>query len=132
MPEIPDPGEGAGKNILVIDDEEPILQMISEVLSRCGYHVHTVADGESGLRESRDNRYDAILCDWKMPGLNGRQVYERLRASNPEYCRRVIFITGDVINEPMQEFLAQEKRPCLTKPFALGELRKTVKTIVAA
>jgi len=129
--EKPDPREGAGKKVLVIDDEESILQMVREVLDGCGYRVHTVADGETGLRELKDNRYEAILCDWKMPGLSGRQVYERLRATNPEICRRVIFITGDVINEPMQEFLEKERRPCLTKPFALTELRKEVKTVVA-
>ena len=128
----PDPGEGAGKKVLVIDDEEPILEMVQQMLNSYGYHVHTAAEGESALRELKNNRYDAILCDWKMPGLNGRQVYDRLRDIHPELCRRVIFITGDVINEPMQKFLEQEKRPCLTKPFALGELRKAVKTIVAA
>jgi CheY-like chemotaxis protein len=106
--------------------------MVQQVLNCYGYHVHTVADGETALRGLKDNRYDAILCDWKMPGLNGRQVYERLRATNPELCGRVIFITGDVINEPMQKFLEHEDRPCLTKPFALAELRKTIKTILSA
>ena len=128
---LPDPGEGAGRKVLVIDDEESILQMVREVLTGSGYHVHTMADGETALRELKDNRYDAILCDWKMPGLNGRQIYERLHAANPEYCRRVIFITGDVINEPMRKFLEQEKRPCLAKPFALAELRKLLKSVLA-
>jgi len=130
--EKPNPGEGADKKILVIDDEEAILQMVREVLNSYGYHVQTVADGETALRDLKDNRYDAIFCDWKMPGLSGRQVYDRLRATNPEFCRRVIFITGDVINEPMQNFLEQEKRPCLTKPFALAELRKAIKTVLSA
>ena len=130
--EKPNSGEGAGKKVLVIDDEEPILQMVREVLNSYGYHVQTAADGETALRDLKDSRYDAILCDWKMPGLNGRQIYERLHATNPEYCRRVIFITGDVINEPMQKFLEREKRPCLAKPFALGDLRKVMKTVRAA
>ena len=67
-----------------------------------------------------------------MPGLSGRQVYERLRATNPGFCRRVIFITGDVINEQMQQFLEAEKCPCLAKPFKLAELRDAVKNILAA
>ncbi|HEY1790862.1 MAG TPA: ATP-binding protein, partial [Verrucomicrobiae bacterium] len=111
-----DPLEGTGKKILVIDDEEAILQMVSESLSRSGYQVETAIDGETGLRRLKQNRYDVALCDWKMPGLNGRQVYDQLGASRPELCRRIIFITGDVINEQMRDFLKAEKRPCLGKP----------------
>jgi DNA-binding response OmpR family regulator len=123
-----DPREGAGKKILVIDDEEAILQMVSESLSRNGYQVDTAIDGETGLRRLKQDHYDVALCDWKMPGLNGRQVYDQLGSSRPELRKRIIFITGDVINEPMRDFLDAEKRPCLGKPFALDYLRATIKT----
>jgi signal transduction histidine kinase len=125
-----DPREGIDKRILVIDDEESILQMIYQLLSGSGYHVHTVASGETALQELYKNSYNVILCDWKMPGLNGREVYERVRTTNPELCRRIIFITGDVINESMRDFLEKEKRQCLAKPFTLGEIRTAVKTIL--
>ena len=126
-----DPREGAGRRVLVIDDEEAILQMIREDLHGSGYLVDTAIDGESGLRQLRQNHYDATLCDWKMPGLNGRQVYEKLRATNPGLCRRLIFITGDVINEPMRQFLEREKRPCLAKPFTFAEFHATLKAVLA-
>jgi len=125
-----DPREGRGRRVLVIDDEEAILQMISEDLHGSGYQVDTALDGESGLRQLRQNHYDATLCDWKMPGLNGRQVYEQLRAINPGLCRRLIFITGDVINEPMRQFLESEKRPCLAKPFTFAEFHATLKAVL--
>ncbi len=126
-----DPREGVGRRVLVIDDEEAILQMISEDLHGSGYQVDTAIDGESGLRRLRQTHYDATLCDWKMPGLNGRQVYEQLRATNPGLCRRLIFITGDVINEPMRQFLESEKRPCLAKPFTFAEFHATLKAVLA-
>ena len=127
-----DPREGAGKNVLVIDDEEAILQMVHDGLARSGYRVDTIADGEAALQRLKKQAYDVVFCDWKMPGLNGRQVYERLRESNPGLCRRVIFITGDVINEQMQKFLEVEKRPCLAKPFKLAELRDVIKSVLPA
>ena len=127
-----DPREGAGKNVLVIDDEEAILQMVHDGLARSGYRVDTMADGETALQRLKKQPYDVVFCDWKMPGLNGRQVYERLRESNPGLCRRVIFITGDVINEQMQKFLEVEKRPCLAKPFKLAELRDVIKSVLPA
>jgi len=123
--------EGAGKKILVIDDEEAILQMLREELTRHGYDVDVAGDGETALRQLGQKNYDIACCDWKMPGLNGRQVYERMRATKADFCRRVIFITGDVINKQMREFLEEEKRPCLTKPFTLAELRNAIKTLIA-
>jgi DNA-binding NarL/FixJ family response regulator len=66
-----------------------------------------------------------------MPGLNGRQVYEKLREANPALCRRIVFLSGDVVNEQMRRFLESEKRPCLAKPFALEEIHAAIKTVLA-
>ena len=71
--------EGAGKKVLVVDDEESLLQMIKEELTSHSYEVVTALNGEAALREASQQKFDAIVCDLKMPGLNGRQVYERLR-----------------------------------------------------
>ena len=128
----PSPRDGAGKKVLVIDDEEPILQMVSEALAEHGYQVDTAADGETGLRRLTQTRYDLALCDWKMPGLNGQQVYERLRTTNPALSERLIFITGDVINDKAQSFLRDCKKVCLTKPFSLDEFRVAVSKALAA
>jgi signal transduction histidine kinase/CheY-like chemotaxis protein len=126
-----DAREGSGKKILVVDDEEFILQMIKEELVRHGYDVVTVVNGESALGEIRAKKFDAIVCDLKMPGLNGRQVYERLREENPDMSRRMAFVTGDIVGDQLRDFLEAEKRPCLTKPFSLGDLRQTVKHLLA-
>lgn len=92
----------------------------------------TVAtDGATALRQFKQNHYDVAFCDWKMPGLNGRQVYEQLRTTNPDLCRRVVFITGNVVNEPMREFLKGESRPCLTKPFTIDQFHKVIQTVIA-
>ena len=125
-----DPHEGRGKKILLIDDEDSLLQVMREELSRHGYEISVASDGEEGLSQIKRNHFDFAFCDWKMPGVNGRQFYERLRTDRPELYRRVIFITGDVINEPMRHFLEAEKRPCLTKPFSLASLRISMATII--
>src|SRR5262249_19669530 len=118
--------EGVGKKVLVIDDEEPILHMVREVLGQHGYEVDIEPDGESALRRARDVSYDLALCDWKMPGLNGQQIYERLRLLNPALSERMIFITGDVINDKAQQFLQERKKVCLAKPFSLRDFRVAV------
>ena len=123
--------EGVGKKVLVIDDEEAILEMVRDTLSASGYEVDTANDGESGLNRLQKTPYDLTLCDWKMPGINGQQVYERLHASNPVLSARMIFMTGDVINDKTQKFLEDRKKLCLSKPFSLVEFRAAVREALA-
>ena len=122
--------DGVGKRVLVIDDEDSILQMIREALMLHGYTVDIARDGESALRRINQYHYDLALCDWKMPGLGGQQVYERLQASNPDMSRRLIFITGDVVNEKAQEFLRVRDKICLSKPFTLVEFRTAINRVM--
>ena len=84
------------------------------------------AIGESALRRISQKSYDLALCDWKMPGLNGQQIYERLRKSHPRLSERLIFITGDVINDKIQNFLRERNKVCLSKPFSIVEFRSAI------
>ena len=127
-----DEHEGHGKRVLVIDDEKPILNLIHDDFALRGYEVELAENGKAGLSKLENNHFDLAFCDWRMPGLSGQQVYEQLRRTNPQFCRRVIFITGDVINDQMRNFLETEKRPCLTKPFTLSELHTTVEAVFKA
>ncbi len=122
--------EGVGKRVLVIDDEDSILQMIREALTLHGYKVDVARDGEAALRRLGQYHYDLALCDWKMPGLNGQQIYERLEVADPEMSQRVIFITGDVVNEKTQEFLRARHKVCLSKPFTLGDFRSAIDQVI--
>ena len=124
--------EGVGKKVLVIDDEDAILEMVRETLSEHGYEVDIARDGEAALRRLDKTPYDLALCDWRMPGLSGQQVYERLSVSNPALSRRMIFITGDVINDKAQKFLRDRKKVCLTKPFSLVEFREAIGKALAS
>jgi signal transduction histidine kinase len=123
--------EGVGKRVLVIDDEESILQMVREALTPRGYEVDIASDGATGLQRMAEKQYDVALCDWKMPGLNGQQVYERARAMNPTLSSKMIFITGDVINERTRKFLEQQNKICLPKPFTIVEFRAAIKKVLA-
>jgi two-component system NtrC family sensor kinase len=118
--------EGAGRKVLVIDDEEAILEMMREELSQNGYEVDVARDGESALKRLGQTPYDLTLCDWKMPGLNGQQIYEQVRVLNPALSERMVFITGDVINDSAQKFLRERKKVCLSKPFSLMEFREAI------
>lgn len=123
---------GKGKRVLVIDDEESISTLIRQALVAQGFEVKVATHGERALSELKTNDFDLAICDWKMPGLDGKQIYEQLRATDPKICERMIFITGDVVNTEIRSFLEKEKRPCLAKPFTLPEFQTVVQDMMAA
>lgn len=124
-----DAQEGAGKSVLVVDDEEMLLELANDGLTQHGYDVITVNNGEAALRAVGQRKFDVIFCDLKMPGLNGRQIYTRLCTDHPQAARRLVFVTGDIINETLARFLEQEKITCLNKPFSLAALSEAAKKI---
>ena len=121
---------GRGKRVLVVDDEEPILALVRDALSSTGIELDVARDGETALKQMRLNTYDATICDWRMPGMNGRQVYEQLRSFDLKASERMIFVTGDVVNEKTQSFIRERGNLALGKPFTLNEIRDAVRQVI--
>jgi two-component system NtrC family sensor kinase len=111
---------GAGRAVLVVDDEPELLQLCTALLQSAGFAVETAGGGERAIDAISRRKFDVIVCDWKMPGLNGIQLHEHLCAANVLAASRMIFMTGDVISDTFQEFLSRTGRTCLSKPFAIG------------
>jgi len=103
--------------VLVIDDEASVRVSLQRYLAAKGHQVETTASGEDGLLRLKASQYDAIILDMRMPDLSGEQLYERLRSNDPSHAERVIFTTGDLVNEQMRRFLDGTGRPCVAKPF---------------
>jgi two-component system NtrC family sensor kinase len=103
--------------VLVVDDEASVRVSLQRYLAGRGHQVETTASGEDALVRLRDAKYDAVIVDMRMPDLSGEQLYERLRSGDPGHAERVIFTTGDLVNEQMRRFLDGTGRPCVPKPF---------------
>jgi two-component system, NtrC family, sensor kinase len=123
------PHDGKGKHLLLVDDEEDILDLLRATLEGCGYHAQTASDGEKALRLLAQRPFDLIICDWKMPGLSGQQLYQCLLQSHPEAAKRMIFMTGDMLSETTERFLREQGKTCLAKPFTLAEVQATLSRI---
>lgn len=117
---------GAGRAALVVDDEAWIRDVATDALRAEGYLVEVADSGEAATAALKRRRFDLVISDWKMPGLNGMALYERLRVDDPSAAKGFLFMTGDLISEGFQTFLRKHNRPCLPKPFAPRELRAAV------
>ncbi len=122
----PEFGQGHGRKVLIVDDEADILDLVGKILRPQGYSVQTAPEGEAALRELAGAKFDLIVSDWKMPGVNGQQLYLRLLERDPEAARRMVFMTGDVLSEKTEKFLSEHKKICLPKPFSIHDFQKVV------
>ena len=118
-----DAGEQRALRVLVIDDEAPLQQALKRVLEYLGCEVVIALEGEEGYALARAGGFDLIIADLGVPGLGGRETFERLRVEAPEQARRVVFMTGDSVSEEVREFLAASGQPVLMKPFGRVQLQ---------
>lgn len=116
-----------GLRVLVVEDEPALAVAVSEALSDAGFTVDRSGDGEEGLTRLTEARYDLIVCDLKMPRIDGMQFYRAMAAATPALARRVIFVTGDVAGTDAERFLEETGCRWLSKPFRLGDLLRAAR-----
>ncbi len=115
------------KTILVVDDEPEIAAILVEALERDGYQAKTAENGADALRRLEQQSYDLVMSDTKMPVMDGIELYREMERRFPALQRRIIFVTGDVLNAEKQRLLESTGVPVLTKPFDLSEVRRVVR-----
>ena len=86
-------------------------------------------DGQEAWRKLANMEYDCILLDLKMPGMNGRQLYELMKHNSPDLTKKVVLITGDTVSLDTRDYLYQTGNAVVTKPFQLNELLQSVQAI---
>lgn len=112
-------------NILIIDDEKAIRKTLSEILSYEGYKIEEAGDGEEGLRRFRDKTFDVVLCDIKMPKIDGIEFLDKVRELNPDVP--VIMISGHGTIETAVEAVKKGAYDYIAKPPDLNRLLITIR-----
>ena len=100
---------------------------VAEALQDSGFAVDRASDGIEALDKLRDRTYDLIICDLKMPRLDGSQLYRELELTRPEMARRIMFVTGDVAGTDAERFLEESGCRWLAKPFRLKDLLRAAR-----
>jgi two-component system NtrC family sensor kinase len=114
----------AGIRLLFVDDE-PVLRSGMEAFGAMrGFTVVVASDGQAALEAARSSGVDAVVCDLRMPGMDGYAFHERLRLERPGLAARTVFITGDVVTTASRGSVSRQ--PVLTKPFAFDKIEEAL------
>lgn len=118
-------------SILVVDDEAEIRDLIERVLTQEGHQVEVAVHGAAALEMLEDRPHDLVICNVRMPVMDGPALYARALKSDPAQASRFVFCTGDIVSPEVRSFLLGIDQPVLTKPFGLANLRETVRRFLA-
>ena len=123
---------GAGKMILVLDDEADVRKLVAAVLTRKGYKVVTTDSGDNAIKAHKRSKHpvDLLLLDVVSPGLSGPMVADRIVESQPGL--RVLFMSGYDHTNVVQRYVVEKGYALLTKPFTPEQLAKKVREVMDA
>lgn len=116
-----------GKRILVIDDEPDLLDLVKNWLESKGYDVIAANNGLEGLKKAEDEKPSVVILDVKMPGMDGFEVLNKLRADPKTQYMPVIMLTQKRETESVFKAADIGTTDYIMKPFSLQELLKMVK-----
>jgi two-component system OmpR family response regulator len=116
--------------ILLIDDEPSFVSVLARLLRHDGSTVDTAADGHRALRHLHERRYDVVLCDLRMPGLDGIEFYNMLSHHHAYLRKRVLFLTSDTLGAESQAFLEQCGQPWMYKPCNAADIRTAIQQML--
>jgi DNA-binding response OmpR family regulator len=125
--------EDRRKKVVVIgEDDEPIAVLLRDAISdEPGYQAVVVADGALVLETVRQVHADLLILDIMMPGLNGLEVYDRVRDDESVRAMPVLFVSAN-LPQFDHEFKKRNIRAVLTKPFDLNDLLDQVRSLCPA
>ncbi|MFN3534070.1 MAG: PAS domain S-box protein [Desulfatiglandales bacterium] len=121
---------GKGERILVVDDEENILELFRDTLTKANYKVITARSGEEciGICERVEGKIDLIVMDLNMPGMGGIKCIKELQERN--MLKKIMIASGYHLNGELREQLGMKKIVYLTKPFDYPSLLKTIRELL--
>ena len=121
----------AAGDVLVVEDEDPLRGLVSEVMRGLGHQVVEATTGQQALSLLEERTYDLVMLDLRLPDVDGQAIWQRALAPHPELAGRVVFMTGDIMSAETQDFLDATGRPYLMKPFTIEQVGRVVSDVLA-
>ena len=118
--------------VLVVDDDEDNIRIISTMLLARGYEVRLARDGRGAVESIRQQRPDLVLLDVMMPGLDGMQVLDAIRADPRLASLPVILVTAKTEDQDLLEGYRAGAQYYVTKPFTSRQLLYAISLVLGA
>ncbi len=114
--------------VLVVDDNENNLKVITALLKETGVNLDTASDGDTAIAKAHDNKYDLIFMDHMMPGTDGITAFHRIREDESSCCREtpIVVLTANAIAGAQKNYIEEGFNDYLTKPIIPENLEKMV------
>jgi len=114
-------------SILVVDDEPEVAAILGDLLTIQGHRIAVAPNGAVALDRLSHQSYDLIVSDLCMPELDGLGLYKRLHRTKHPLRSRLVFVTGDTLDEEARIFLKKTRALCIGKPFVPEEITSVVR-----
>jgi DNA-binding NtrC family response regulator len=109
--------------LLVIEDERSVMDFVRMALERSGYACVTATSAAEGIKVLEKTAISGVISDMRTPGgASGADLHEWISSHRPELVDRLLFITGDLVNEDTMRALVRTGAPYLEKPFRVQQL----------
>ncbi len=116
--------------ILVVEDEPSVMSFVRAALERKGYQVVPALSGTEALELLKQHEYLGVISDMRTPGdVDGADVHAWISANRPQLVSRIVFITGDIVNQDTAATLRRTGAPVIEKPFRVRDFLSVVETI---
>ncbi len=115
--------------IMVVDDERLVRWSISNGLKKDSHEVFCAEDGEEAVEKAKQNAFDLVITDFRMPGMNGAEVLEHLKQLSPE--TKVMILTSYSAELSKQRAMELGAWEYMEKPFVVDEIRDLVQTALS-
>ncbi|NIM01001.1 MAG: response regulator [Acidobacteria bacterium] len=124
--------QGAGRRVLVVDDEPTILDLFVDILESAGYRVDTANNGVEAAQKVARNSYDVVVSDVRMPQMSGIQLYDEILAARPHLAERMVFVTGDLIDPDTKSFVERIGAKTIAKPLEIQQVLSSIEEVLEA
>ena len=120
-----------GKRLLLVDDELELAQTLADLLAPDGHMTDIAENGLQALEKIRQNQYDLIISDLRMPVMDGPGLYAAVCENHPEFAARMIFVTGDTLSQNVRDFLTQHRVTVIDKPYMPMDVKRAIANTLA-
>ncbi len=129
-PAVP-PGREGGRTLMLVEDEDIVAVISDKMLTRLGHTVLVARSGSAALSmfQEHHEKIDLVILDMVMPGMGGAEIFERLKAIDPDVC--VLLSSGYPLNGPAEEILRRGGRGFIQKPFTIEQLSQKIQEVLS-